>query len=714
MSERPKSEEERYTELGLLLDENVRRFIFGYENKNARRLFPVDYAAIIDRTVCLVFLYVFACVRSVLDDYDATHSVRRSNSPYAKRVLRSVDRLYKDLDLSFEVMQFILLDVQFDLSRGESSGLREYIPGFESDFKIMDYADLIRRRINAPSRLNQELSIKDASATLLRLMTSLERLLPGLSLVEQRGEFCFLYKSKLRQHLFPCRLSIALMSVRDEEEFYYLEKALWMGKRADGGRGRTFQLAYMQLSSLDRLFVQYQQDDPDVAPSVSDAHTHYVALPSNQAVISTFEWVTNEVVDQNEDDGVPDTIQNIYAVNYKYLKNLALAISDFIDVDGHSQNQGILDTIGVDMSMVQDGNFDGAIIMLLVQRAPRVVLTNVCKVDPTAFGFLIRDLNMRFNGAVEFPGVQWENGLPNTIDLPFHSTIFGREGRVSTRVAEQQAEYIIRCILKSSEKDEGVERINEEIRSVKSGDLENAQKTLTRVLLRLTCFYYGLLAYGQQALENQTPYQPSAMDDNAPEDTIHDIFYEEAKRQYGRIRSKLTKKAPDDLRIAIREFSKLCADSQSERAMASALFFVLGKNRIVDTGKLNLSESLVDYSPNQQMEDIANILEFLNSGAYEKNEARGDFNSSIYPLVGKYVSKSNNSDKCEIVCFSLRMDVDSNGEADHVKEISILSEIEYFIDKSYYCLPNIGRCNSEWWIEPFVVRAGKFDKIFAE
>ena len=125
-------------------------------------------------------------------------------------------------------------------------------------------------------------------------------------------------------------------------------------------------------------------------------------------------------------------------------------------------------------------------------------------------------------------------------------------------------------------------------------------------------------------------------------------------------------------------------------------------------------ENLTEMEEKAQLKQIVDCLEFLNTGSLEKNESLGDFNSSIYPVIGKYRSSNESDDKCRVANFSIRIDVNNNGQHDFMKRINVLSEFNYQINAYYYCLPNITRCNSDWWIDPLIIKTGDFDAIFKE
>lgn len=110
----------------------------------------------------------------------------------------------------------------------------------------------------------------------------------------------------------------------------------------------------------------------------------------------------------------------------------------------------------------------------------------------------------------------------------------------------------------------------------------------------------------------------------------------------------------------------------------------------------------------------AQLHTYLTTGSFDKNETKGDFNSAIHPIVGRYISNSESNDQCRIASFSIRIDVDANGQFDYMKSINILTEFHYQIDEYYYCLPNIGRSNFDWWIDPLVVSVNDFDSIFSK
>ena len=135
--------------------------------------------------------------------------------------------------------------------------------------------------------------------------------------------------------------------------------------------------------------------------------------------------------------------------------------------------------------------------------------------------------------------------------------------------------------------------------------------------------------------------------------------------QFGDSRTRLTYASQRFL-----ETVTLCEDDLNERIIKC----VLGRTVIVDKEVLGSFDNLTDLPENAQIRKIIDYMEYLNTGFLEKNESVGDFNSSIYPVTGKYRSSSESSDQCRVANFSIRIDVNGNGMIDYMKNVNILTE----------------------------------------
>lgn len=366
-------------------------------------------------------------------------------------------------------------------------------------------------------------------------------------------------------------------------------------------------------------------------------------------------------------------------------------------------------------------DLDSVIIMQLIEKSPSTVLFDLFCIDSSAFHSIVRNLYNRFNCKIKFEYIDFSKRPVDysELDRQLMKNLRTDHGAYhSMEMAELQVNYILSMLLTNSRESEArVERISDVIEYISTNrSLDMAQEACTNLLVKTISFYYGVLAYGREKMEYDAAYydnMPSTDKIRETQERFSTTFLSAAEYAYHSLFSdNMSDSREENLIHAIDSFIALIDRVDNNVNLRKALKCALGKNSIVDKRQLGISSKIVSFEEKEQLKQILMILEYLTTGSFERNESKGDFNSSIYPITGRYVSNSESNDQCRIANFSIRIDVNANGQFDYMKTINILSEFHYQIDEYYYCLPNIGRSNLEWWIDPIVVSANEFDSIF--
>ncbi len=694
----------------VIRDKNIWLYIFGKENPDFDN--AQSYYRYINNTINLAFVYAFSCIKEIYNIEENIEEKKRLFNPNAKRAMKNIDRIYNGFDISYELINYILLDIQFDLALGSESCFKQYVPGISAEFNVLDYSPRILHWMTT-AKCENNITISD----LIKLFQNLISSLPFIGSTALQGEK---YNT-----FFETQIGF-------ERKTIYTDYKLFI---QDCGRG-YYQFYFLERVEVKKHFLSLYYSTPDYADKYILVYHDESFKEKNSSDNSEFvlsdendiEMICNRITGYDaeeifKNDGVlSNGISNIYTVNYKYIKNLSLSISDEL---GRSDNTLCRDKILLKYGFDPYGenDLDSIIIMQLIERSPSTVLFDLFCVDSSAFHSIIRNLYNRFNCKINFKYIDFSKNPVDYSDLDRSlmknlKTSYGAYRNME--IAELQANYILSMILANSRESEAmIERVSDVIDYINmQKSLDVAQAACTKLLVKMCCFYYGVISYGYEKMEYDAEYydsMPSLEKTKETQERFRTTFLNAAKNAYESIYScNLSDNREKDFAFAIDSFIELVDKVDNNIDLRKALKCVLGKNSIVDKRQLGLSSGIVFLSGDEQTKQILKILEYITTGSFDKNELKGDFNSSIYPIMGRYISNIESNDQCRVANFSIKIDVDANGQFDYMKTVNILTEFYYQIDEYYYCLPNVGRSNSNWWIDPLVVSVNEFDSIFAK
>lgn len=296
----------------VIKDKNIWLYIFGKDDPDFDN--AQSYYRYINNTINLAFVYVFSCIKEMYNIVEDIEEKKRLFNPNSKRAIKNIDRIYNGFDVNYELINYIMLDVHFDLALGADSCLRQYIPGVTSEFNILDYSPRIFHWMST-SKYENNITISDLINQFKRLISSL----PFVSSTILQGEKCDTF--------FETQIGF-------EKKIIYTDCKLFI---QDCGRG------YYQFYFLERietkknaLFLYYST--PDYADKYTIVyHDNYykenITSDSIEFILSDLddiELIRNRITNADSNDLfnnnsiMSDGISNIYTVNYKYLKNLSL------------------------------------------------------------------------------------------------------------------------------------------------------------------------------------------------------------------------------------------------------------------------------------------------------------------------------------------------------------------------------------------------------
>lgn len=705
-----------------------------------------NYYTMMDAIVNLAFVYSFSCFTDIRNrnvSFDGKDGILdkciRNGNANSLRVFRTLDKIYSEYPVSNELIQFVLFDIQFDFLLGEESKLARCFPGCvqANPFRLSEFFTMINKARCTERYFEYDISsLEGKLVDLINFFPFLGK--TALLYDEESGWYVFKTQNNAvfqNGVIYTYGIVNRLKVTRKKSRFFYL---------ADVNKQL---LRYENLRGSQKCFLTnvIDQNAPEVVEKPYE-------LPWD--VESVHSYLAPRLLDP----GDPKNIGNyhLYNVNYKYIKHLALAISDALGRDDYKESYRRLLNIFPDTArQLQDKNdIDLAVLMMLIENSPSIVLHAVIKTDPRIAYRIVHNLKNRLGAILEdkFEYVRSKNDFEEYIDnlIEFDQMRIGNrsiETDVGKKLKEElkveaKANFILSVLsaidgkypFKSSNYlGQSLESLEKEstTKNVHGEDLwQTITVTLGTVLKRLICFYSGIFAYGK----NKIKYDAISEYRLPSKDMIRQYQSECRKEFEETARSKWEEiGGTTDLLDILRLFIGICEkckdydDSYQGRSDESrCLYAVLGKYHIIDMDvfgqeipRLDSLEPLTagssDNTVRWWLREAIRLIRFFATGTFEdlaEGEISKYFLHSINPMIATVYRSNSGRDGYDATTFFLTMDVKGNDIADYQYEINVLSEFSYDMNLKYYCLPNILRSNEKWWIDPFLIDCDAIDDIF--
>lgn len=742
--------------------DNIKTYIFGGTKvvRYTKRI--SDYVVYINNIFSLAFIFAYGCLRCDNDRFSKPINLEVTKQS-SLRIINSLRKAYVQYPVTSELIQFVLTDIQFEMKLGEGSELIEMFQNMwrlPKDFSLIKYYKVIANWRVAPSRFNMdsnELSLMFQN--LLKAMTFLRE----YELVQDEHGFAFVNKESLEFGSFQ------------EESYEYIDVgrqiyynpdqsfemySLYSVEKLEEGKNKELGLRYVVNEGFKSISFVVTADEKQVK---EDSQVNYIVEDPEDYYYSIFgeDWDLDE---RREKEKNVNFINQIHAINYKYIKNLALSISDSISVcvgakqalyDAYSDRyKDIFKT--VQEQLAENNNieslkidWDSIIVMLLIESSPSSVLETLFVTSSQLYIDICKNLCKRIdNEEMIIYGKSDTELLELVSDIKRSRLVWGEaEGfgkiprtKANRRLSARIEALIIMSALSKIFEEENVEKvicagnIYDNIFLLKKMSNETAKdqtpKYVTIILAEtfrhLICFYKGLLGYG----EIKTRFDAESCNKFFSEKQLavyqkelHGAFIFEAKKQAD-VLKKYNSQEYGDMIAMINEFIELCENCSSlvnsSAANRQNLFSVLGKHDILDVAELKstVKTFVADYNEinesnvNKWINFALDILKYLKTGNFKK--AENDYFHAIYPFVATYNKGNENYDGYKTVTFTLNIDSDSDGEYESKDYINVLTEFTYNLSDIFYCLPNVLRSNKKWWIDPLLINFKEFNDIFID
>ena len=746
----------------LIPDQGIRDYITcGIDDDNLLSE-VLDFVPLYQNIINLAFTYAFSCYldlknNSKDDVAPNLEECRKKGNANSQRVIRTMQHIYSKYPLSSELMQFVLSDIYYDFIQGDYACLKKFFPDCVSagDYwcdkgvGLSDYFAFVNENAES-SRVD-----KDPLGQPFTLETAAQhlRLLIGF--------FPFLSRTQLRYDA--------------SAGWYVFQIENYMGRVYRDGIIDTFGLI-RKFGNKDRYFCFLSAIEPDalryetprqnkfiVCPMVGDdkegsptadgeSLKKPFLIPCDHETVSSYFFVTDAAADVKKNEP-GSALEQLFNINYKYMKNLALAIADIIGKK-HYQIVGnrLKDVFegkyphAFESYTPENKNWDSIIIILLIEAGPTNVLREILyAMDDLGDDELLKNIKRRFGGMLTDPIARIEDADDFTemaVEMLGGRYIRNAESSELLQynrelVAKAKTQMILSAIAKAEQTSEPdpkdcfhTDDIQQYIilLDASRGDspakkCELVELALGDTLRRLISFYRGIFKYGKEKMKFDhashkkllSPAEIKQFQKNAEE-----AFLAEAKKSAEEL------KGVDSAVRLIELFVELCDEccrseisvAQKRSAESRQLYAVLGKNYIMNKAAFEaileggaatgISESNVDW----WLDTAISLLQFLSNGTASRVGSAPRLYSAIAPMVASYNNHNDSKDGYDTATFALIFDANEiNGKS---MEIHMLSEFSYEISMKYYCLPNIVRSNNKWWIDPLVIKCADFDSIFYE
>lgn len=749
--------------------EGIEEYILSGLRKDEAFSQSENYCLIFHNIINLAFIYAFSCFQTMVNFNHGTNEsyefCKENGNSNSRRVLTTMRKIYKECYLSNELMQFILMDLYFDYYAGEDDRkLVNKIPAFfnlhvEKNERIVlsDYFAWINGRMNS-SRYNpfEDTGVEDAEVKLEKLLKSFPFLqLVSLKFDKESGWYYF-DLSELSIH-YP--------------HIYKGNRVYTFGILEKIKTKRMFPGKYYFLTEINGDSLKYEDIPQEtycicklsqtvgVTERTEAGEFLFVENPETklrnpiQMDKEAFLSYINPKAALEKDLSVEKTtsvIEHIYQVNYKYVKNLGLALADAITresyesfIDDLSQTyKRICPEAFANKNTKAKEDWDTILVMLLIELGPTVVLEKLFTVIKDIGFRICTNLISRFGPSISDKFGKELNG-PHDFDslveekLQERITQYGASANenIKNRLrVEIKSNIILSAVVaamsgdSSSISEKGISRFLSIINSSKTANnYTNEEKqyvidTTVSFLKRLNCFYRGLFAYGEKKIIEYNTGK--ILSNNRLAEIKKDCeqeFLGAAKEEYASI---VDDNNIHSLLMRFIELSNKCyseiegLDSHVSNE-SKIIYSLLGHRFIINKDKWDFLEEKLMLAMNETRNDYwvekaTDIMKFFTTGKSNTLSASMSLFDAIYPIVGNYYKMSKNQDGYDTAIFSLEIDANQNGITDIVNNVSILSEFEYELNAQYYCLPNILRSTKDKWIDPFVIKCKIFDSIFEE
>ncbi len=752
----------------LVADNEVRKIIFNNKYGNSDFLTTTEEInQYFSNVLNLTFALIYAKFRNWkendgnidIDDSEIYNSYMRVNKTFSE--------LYTEKNLNYSVIEPTIMDVQLDIhSRGvlcQRLDLSEMLnPDSSNRFAYFVQKAKIARNSSRGLIGKENLNSKyDELIEFLRLFPYLRKI--DLEFEPLKNEFKNIYavlelpdfENKSDDGTIPSRLNkipfdrINRIVIKDDitdeilstnltlinigNEFYYLEEVV----RDKVGKDRR-EVAYLN-------YARVGSDNSYVRINLT-ADENYTARNGEFIIVSPTAYITvlrDLHISSTRDSNKKIYIKDFYAINYRYIKQLTMSVSDILTAEN---KLALRNNYQLKYPDLFHHVWDTIIAILFVKESATSVLQFLFSVDNNTYDKLLYNIQMRFGSNV-FDAEKLKEDTKKETALAFErwvSRYFGENHTVtdgSNRVIDAQRLSItseIRALklidylselLKINESQDNKYKskyplnINSHIQMLEwltRADLsiERKKERTTSIVLNtlkaLYVFYCGFFKYAEvknDFRERSSFYIFSGKEIDEFQNSANIAFRTEVASQLKRLKtfgSSIT--AVEKVLDEIKKLNDECVFVKGPKTKNEILRTFLGRHYFLDFNQIGPLKELLKFenvNEKSQMDEaikkIIYVYGYLQNGSDKESGLDG-----IYPYVGTYEYTHETRDGYRIAHFSI-----STPSRDENIDVEVLSEFRYLINSKYYCLPNkmCGSNEIKLWIEPTIIAYKNFVMI---
>jgi len=726
-------------ELINLIDENVhckflKSMIFCGDEKNTD-IFLTDARKISlyhNTLANVIFFYVYGHYRQ----FEQCGSNAYVNN--FKRVVDTLDRLYKVDDLSYELIERVLMDIHVDnrLNRQISSKLG--IRDIETSNSFPNHMYLARE-FRKTNRMEGDMDIEKRLHHFSDMMSTLEFLRRTevilkkidnvkIQILDEKYDYDDLYEVEFRyknplDYNSNKEIPLNMMVICANDCYYFLEH---FEEQCDkNGVISKLNLNYVSMSrfesSLSICVKNNETIDSEKVPTIFS---------------SSLDEIMNKIVPNATSAFENDIIRDLHSVNYKYLRNLSLAIVDTLDDDDKREMYSRYSIRYRSLFSPIDGNagnkpnnynWDGIISMLLVEEGAVKVIQLLLYKNRRVFEKLSSNLEARFGSErMSADNIRksasekckflkgWEN-----VYMPQGDT-FEAHRELDDALSCARSEIAALCMVNALSKVPGdLEKIetgysfpigmNRRIKFLEVliisttsvvAKIEIVKRVVKQTLKELICFYEGILSYAivKNDFEEESRYRCLSKEEIFYYQSIANASFEKTVRSST---CQINDCKYEDINVLLDYIRQLCNRCSVDECKLFKK--TLGRDKLLDVTEMEGVGACLEGVKNEDQAKeaisfVISVLFYLSTGhPHENGTSKVPRSESIFPYIATYEYGNKTRDGYDIKSFSVYI-------YGGFREVKILSEFNYEINSKYYCLPNLLRSTDDLWIEPVLVK----------
>lgn len=749
----------------MIPDQNLRAAIFGAdEDKTGFLSEPKRILGYAANVILMAFHHIYFRYRYWLEHDGEINDGELNND--LVRVFKVFHKLYLFNELTYDIVDSILTDINIDLSLGTGAVTKEL--GIARDLKSntdLGHMSYLARQYLTYPRFNDDATLQERLEhfmSFIKCYPFLKATGMGFEPVEGAkyilGDSCFNFKldKVVWKNLDPFAdtaggedLSTDFCLIRAKNDIYYLlnvESVMADGELSTFGEPSArddivgIKLNYKALDASDTRLSVVVSEDPDITKHIDAGSAHLCYINESFADFCAENFIEDVVFTPGNESAI---FEDFYAINYKYIRNLALAIVDIIlfkpnDMaaikDAYSSDERFRQLFSESLRS-NSLTWDIIIAILMIEEGAGKLLSVLFKADPDAFSELTKNLELRFGKnrfAADEINARTSNDLKNLEAR--------NKGKHNTDIYKtMRSEIQVRIILANVTRAiNGNEILNEKTGfplSIRSrmqlidgicADQNLAPKTkidatklmVNQTLATLIAFYEGFMDYAsaKHDFENRSSYKVMKREDILNAQTrAQNSFDTRFDQITDELKPLVAAGKYDEIMAKLKELVRSCTTGQARNSILNAC---LGRRSLLDVTYL---ESILDriMHPCAEMDAADNAavnkckelamtaFRYLQTG--ERSTTR-QLNSevslkAIFPHIATYQYVKQTGDGYLISNFSI---ISASGSD---KNVMVLSEFDYKLNEKYYCLPHRQRSSDELalWIEPILIECENDD-----